>query len=214
MQEPNFIEAREKASEIILLQPSNTFPIDIFNLKFNNYNVIISSIQNYSIQTGTKIEDLLAKGNGQDAYTVANIRNGIHLILYNEEIDSLGRIRWSIAHEIGHLVLEHQEQGKSQELEADTFASQLLAPQCILKQLAKSGVNLSLDYISLKFGLSKEAAKNNINKIPKKLEKELGLLYDDYINQKYSDFIKEEMPNKYINDSYFEELEEKRNLWI
>ena len=33
------------------------------------------------------------------------------LILYNEKIKSRGRVRWTIAHELGHLVLRHFSKG-------------------------------------------------------------------------------------------------------
>lgn len=213
MKNVNFIKAREKASEILLLQSNDNFPIDLFNLNFKEFNIIIFSFQKYSKLTGVKIEDLFAQGNGKDGYSIPNIRNNISLILYNENIESSGRIRWTIAHEIGHLALKHKKQGAIEEIEADTFASQLLAPQCILKKLVKSRVNLSTKYLMEKFALSEKAAINSIKKITNKLENNNGLFYDEYILQKYISFIQGELPKNYIDDMYIEELEEKRNLW-
>lgn len=56
---------------------------------------------------------------------------------------------FSIAHEIGHIVLQHNYSGavgytqvdNALEREADTFAYQLLAPLCILRALNVSGAN-------------------------------------------------------------------------
>lgn len=209
----NYIKAREMASEILLLQSDNNFPIDLFNLTFKQCSIVITTFQNYSEITDVKIEDLFAQGNGKDGYTIPYIRGNVHVILYNEDVESCGRIRWTIAHEIGHLILGHDQQGEIEEIEADTFASQLLAPQCILKKLAKARINLSANYIMEKFALSEKASINSAKKISNKLENEKGLIYDEYIIQKYNTFIQKELPQSYITDMYIDELEEQRNLW-
>ena len=70
--------------------------------------------------------------------------NGLCVILYNRNI-SVERKRFTVAHEIGHIVLEHtsifgdcdQFSKNSQEKEANAFAGELLVPSDDLKNYVK-----------------------------------------------------------------------------
>ena len=50
-----------------------------------------------------------------------------YFILYNDNMD-INRIRFTIAHEIGHIALGHEESNDETESEADYFARHLLVP--------------------------------------------------------------------------------------
>ena len=71
-------------------------------------------------------------------YTIGKGR----LVLFDSTLSTSTRI-FSIAHEIGHIVLKHNYQGavgfsqadSDQEREANAFAYQLLAPLCVLKAM-------------------------------------------------------------------------------
>lgn len=65
------------------------------------------------------------------------------IIIYDDTIKSVGRKRFTIAHELGHILLGHvtpnelyarnsYKNSSSIEKDADTFASRLLAPACVL----------------------------------------------------------------------------------
>lgn len=70
--------------------------------------------------------------------------DGTFCILYNKD-RPIVRKRFTLAHEIGHIVLEHvsifgdctQHSKRSQEVEANAFASELLVPAVDLKQFIK-----------------------------------------------------------------------------
>ncbi len=54
----------------------------------------------------------------------------------NYNFDTLGeRARFTLAHEIGHIVLEHKEPSLEAEAEADVFAQLLLVPEAVLVYL-------------------------------------------------------------------------------
>ena len=72
-----------------------------------------------------------------------NIVDGKPVIFISSKIKNKGRMRFTIAHELGHILLGHVseenyrgEKNKaydvSMEREADLFASRLLAPACVL----------------------------------------------------------------------------------
>ena len=74
-------------------------------------------------------------------------------IFYNEKA-KVERLRFSVAHEIGHIWLEHESDCKRNEAEANHFASYLLAPTPMIVEL---GFDDAFD-ISEYFSISYEAA--------------------------------------------------------
>ena len=110
-----------------------------------------------------------------DGCTFYDRSNNRFLVLYNSSIKIPGRIRWTQAHELGHIVCEHFEILKScassecsdcnslyrdLEDEADYFASNFLAPFPMFKI---KGVRSPED-IQFYFGLSHEASKYRYEK--------------------------------------------------
>ena len=85
-----------------------------------------SSYKNYASKTGIDVSELSCNGMFEDAMII-NHTDDVKIILYNSDIESKGRILWSKAHELGHIVLKHKQQGEKEEIEANTFASQLLS---------------------------------------------------------------------------------------
>ncbi len=109
---------------------------------------------------------------GAEAKTVTTPQNDFFTV-YDPDVMPYTRIRWTIAHEIGHIVLGHfhdfaiDELKKSAaanggspvhvlELEADIFAAELLQPMPILRAIG----NLTVAQIQELCGVSKKAATN------------------------------------------------------
>ena len=140
-----------------------------------------------------------------DGYTY--FKNDTAFIFYNEDIDTTGRKTWTISHELGHIALNHTVQCCKNEKEANFFASQLLVPQCVLKQLIKNGARITPTYISEKFKISKEASENCIYVLNKVLDNDfLNTEYDDIIIDLFKPYIEKD----YSYDSYLDELENRR----
>ena len=49
------------------------------------------------------------------------------------------RLRFTLAHELGHVALRHGGEGEHEEREADCFASHLLAPRPVIRGLMERG---------------------------------------------------------------------------
>ncbi|MFI7551947.1 ImmA/IrrE family metallo-endopeptidase [Micromonospora sediminimaris] len=66
------------------------------------------------------------------------------------------RLRWSVAHELGHLVLHRgRSSGKQIEVEADEFAAELLTPRSAIEQAMPSKITLStLTMLKTQWGVS------------------------------------------------------------
>lgn len=73
-------------------------------------------------------------GVGADALTVRH--NGQYVILYNEYIDNERRRAFTLAHEVGHILLSHSgEDAEAEEREANAFAASLLCPEVLFRYL-------------------------------------------------------------------------------
>ena len=207
----NYIKARNKASEILILQESIDFPIDIYNILIPNKKIIFSTYQKYADKVGVTIDEISCNGEFNDAMVIK--QKDTYLILYNDDLKNKGRVLWSLAHELGHIVLDHKNQGEKEEVEAHTFASQLLLPQCLLKKLFKAGIKITIPYLKNKFGLSEKASMSCLKLVGNKLENEYDAEYDDIILNKCSKFIKKELSGLRDN-CYDEDMDNTRNEWL
>ena len=89
----------------------------------------------------------------------------LHIVLYNDDacFGNRGSRRWSLAHELGHIVLGHREGSWPDELEANCFAQHLLCPRPLLEVLPRPQEEL----LRIAFGLSGEAARNALREAGK-----------------------------------------------
>jgi hypothetical protein len=71
----------------------------------------------------------------EDGFSVE--RDGKQYIYYNDS-KPMGRIRFTILHEIGHIALEHQEESDVAESEANFFAKYAIAPPPLVHALGIS----------------------------------------------------------------------------
>lgn len=116
--------------------------------------------------TKSKIEDATDCYSLEDGYTVKKLRPGLNLILYNEEKYS-PRMKFTILHEIGHIRLSHTQDGPREEIEANYFAAQVIAPNIILKEIFSRGYPLTQNLLMSAFWISKECANKKISYLRK-----------------------------------------------
>lgn len=94
----------------------------------------------------------LAETASQDAFSISSPDYSRTQIVFEDRGTYFFRSRFSGAHEIGHIVLEHPRGGGLYELEADYFAGYLLAPHPLVSVLADRA------NITDKFGISQQCA--------------------------------------------------------
>jgi Zn-dependent peptidase ImmA (M78 family) len=134
-----------KLAVLKVIKKSNikSFPIDCFKLLDENK----FKYRTYSSQSTKKREKCISYS--KDAFTLKGI------VYYNDEMP-LGRIRFSLMHELGHKVLHHtDEETPEQEKEADIFASNILAPRMAIHYSKCKNQN---DVVKT-FNVSQEAAQ-------------------------------------------------------
>lgn len=201
---PRYGRTLRIAQNFIIQENINKLPIDPFVIAINNKWGVEKSgdiAKDLNFTREYVLNKFVKSKDGSAFYCFETTE---YKIVYNESVSSLGRKRWTIIHEIGHIILKHfedfnqtqitrgglsEEEYKVLEQEADFFASQVLAPPIILKSLNVSSV-VRLRTIC---GLSKQASENRYNnfinwlkrgKTATPLEKGILKPFHDFIHKK------------------------------
>lgn len=123
-----------------------SLPIDCFEL-LKNYDYKVYTYNELKYINSELYQLCFAYSNDAFIHKVTKIA------AYNDK-NSIWRIRFSLMHELGHLLLEHLGDSKCNENEADYFASCVLAPRILIHKLGCR----KADDIHDTFGLSYTAS--------------------------------------------------------
>lgn len=158
---PDIYYAEKEATQLLLDQRLFSLKFDVRNLKFKQ-RVLFDSMQNYCIKTRHTMRELSRVSDTHDGLTIKRTANGrdIFIVLYNDNIKNSRRRNFTLAHEVGHICLGHDDDGPVQEREANAFAAQLLLPRVLLRELVlKWDGSIHSDDVCAVFGASREATK-------------------------------------------------------
>ena len=163
---PNFKHVYEIANEILLISNTiSTFPFSVTKMIAEMTDIQCCSFKR-AMSYGVDINSL-----GSESAVIADY-NGRCIIFYNER-EPKERVRFSLLHELGHYILQHNLDTKDlklyekQEVEANCFAAQLLMPEQILLELRHRGKGIDSSFLMSKFHVSKEAAAKRIGTMNK-----------------------------------------------
>lgn len=215
---PNFSKAYVKANKYLATSHNiSTFPYSPRKLVKETGNGLIVC------RTFEKAKeyDVDVKALGSDSATLTKY-HGKHIIFYDNE-KSISHVKFSILHEYGHYILNHNLNCKDKELygiyevEANFFAAQLLMPDQIVREFMRRGQNITCEFLEKTFDVSQEAAEKRLETFRKTIPEfrnSSETEFDDIIRTKYIHLINSICP-KY--DTYdFEddlEMENQRNQW-
>lgn len=128
-------------------------------------NVRVITYESFCSRFGANKQSLEQRYH-KDGFTVAS--GGRYVIVYNQEISSVERQRWTITHELCHILLGHmcaEPSGPAlsvkNEREADALTAQLLAPLPVLHFCSVT----SAREISRLCGISMQAAGNRLEEL-------------------------------------------------
>jgi Zn-dependent peptidase ImmA (M78 family) len=141
-----------------------TFPFDAYRAAKTIPNCAVLTYQTFARDNGVSLSDVVAGLESDAGCSV--FKSGNYLLFYNNCSDVLKpRKIFTIAHEIGHIVLGHHrldvmeedkhEMYQHNEREANYFAATLLCPMPMVKVMNP----VSYAEIRQMFGLSKECAE-------------------------------------------------------
>lgn len=160
----------EKAKQIvadIIYDYDLKYPIDIIDLA----EKMGFSVIPYSFYKDLKNE--LYKMS-YDGFNWFNEKMNTFNIYYNDDIESNSRINFTIAHEIGHIVLDCNDNSEESNSLVDFFAAYLLAPVILIIDKNMKTVEEIKNF----FGISYEAAENSLKRANSRLN--CGFSYTNY----------------------------------
>lgn len=166
---PNFEKAQNAAYEELKISGGSCFPIEPEQIIAGYDYVELCSYSQFAQINHLSIQDVceyLASDDG------ATWQHGAYTIFYNDRVPSINRRRFTIAHELGHVVLNHTANFafsgskpndplyRAYEQEANYFAKRLLAPLPILYKIADNlpSHTISSNNIASIFEVSEETA--------------------------------------------------------
>lgn len=84
----------------------------------------------------------------------------MNMVFYDDRVESRERINWTIAHELGHIILAHTENSDDSQRQADEFAASFLIPEAVLRFLdLQKGSPLTPEEMTLHFPASFRACE-------------------------------------------------------
>lgn len=135
----DILRAEEEARKLLLAQNPAAIPVRVERLRLPA-PVLFDSVESFCRVTNTTV-DRLDEGSGclRDGCTVIARRGGrpLYLVLYNEKEKNLRRRSFTLAHEVGHILLGHTQDGDKEEREANAFAAELLMPRALARELRR-----------------------------------------------------------------------------
>lgn len=148
------------------------YPINMFRVfeRKKGPPILVSSFKDYKLwakSTGRNCPDEV-----KDAKCYLDEKTGAYIVVYNEK-KTKKRIRFSLAHELGHIILNHLNDERTEidrgglgdiayyamEGAANTFAGNFLAPPILIHERLAGG-HFDVDDVANFFDLSKQSVRN------------------------------------------------------
>lgn len=144
---PRYATITRKAYQLLAELEIAKFPVDPFEIIEQLDSLYLAAWTELKENTGVS-DPAGLKVRKLDAETIVKRGSGEYLIVYDDTIGYLPRIRFTLAHEIGHIIMGHFTEFEKTSLregvtpaekvvlerEADAFAAELLAPRTILRR--------------------------------------------------------------------------------
>ncbi len=126
-------------------------------------DVTFEGFSSFTKKTGVALSDPTPEG-----MTVRHA--GRYFVLYNDRTENERRRTFTLAHELGHIMLGHTgEDEMTEEREANAFAASLLSPAIVFHYLTfRDGRVPSVEEMMATFPLSREAAENRVRDLCRK----------------------------------------------
>lgn len=197
---PNYSAAEQEAYKLLIDDNIRKLPVKVKKIAKKFPDLQIKSYSWYAKNWDLTIKDVCELVNSDEGCCWYLKSQKKYLILYNDLVEHRGRIRWTIAHELGHYLLKHnekinkpiisrnslsEEEYEVFEKEANCFARTLLAPPPVITKFE------SIDAIGITqlCNISFEAAVNIFSFLQN--GKQMGVSYQKHssITKMFSGFI-------------------------
>ena len=120
------------ATELLLSQPRLSLQIDPRELRYDR-QIIFETIESYCCVTNQVRAELVTAGS-PDGITLRH--EALNIVIYNEKAPP-SRRAFTLAHEVGHIYLDHSSDDRENERQANLFAAALLAPRVLVREISQ-----------------------------------------------------------------------------
>lgn len=124
---PNYQLATNKAYETLIKHREFSFPIPVFSVLNSMKNICIHSYSEAADMLGVPFDDFFLIASSKFGFSVKNIKTNQIEIFYNNKKSEAVQ-RFTLAHELGHIILGHKKDTKKEDREANCFARNYLCP--------------------------------------------------------------------------------------
>lgn len=182
--EPDYKKAQEEAYKIVQICGQKKLPLSIKKIIKIFPNLHLQSYSKFAEKRNLTLEEVSTLLDSDEGCLWSK-NNTKFLILYNDKISNEGRIRFTLAHELGHYVLKHNQKSEKTKLtrysltqdeydvfekEANYFAKRLLAPIPLVYDYFNNWHKIASETVQDIFKTSLTVANYIINDI-RKMEK-------------------------------------------
>lgn len=127
---PDLLRAAHLACRCLIRLQQRTLPVDPLAILRRCRGTQLCTYEQAAERLRMPEDELLRLCGDADAFTVR--RERASLVCYRQG-GHPARLNFTLAHELGHVLLGHQVNGPAEEAEADCFASHLLCPQPVVQ---------------------------------------------------------------------------------
>lgn len=178
----SYYEIRELAYRTLELFEIRDFPIRTMDIASKISNLRVFSYAEWMKRFGLSYKEVVAFANSVDGCTTYDPTSDRFIILYNNYIQKVGRIRFTLMHEFAHVMLGHYKKDPNailsrkaltsiedpgMEREADMFAAEMLVPSFLLRFLPDEDYKYIQEVFDVSDTMSR-VALNRVNRLCRK----------------------------------------------
>lgn len=131
--QPDYDRAATAACRVLLRLQVDSLPVRPLEMLRRCRDTYLCTFDQAADVLNLDDDELDRLSGGADAFTFREMHGGRerYVVCYRTG-GNPARLNFTLAHELGHIVLHHQDTGPAAEAEADCFASHLLCPEAVL----------------------------------------------------------------------------------
>ncbi len=213
---PNYAKAQSTAYSTVENSSQNKLPLSIKKIIRSYPNLHLQKYSVFAKRRGLTLDEVFLLTNSEEGCLWMR-GDGTYIILYNDAIENTGRIRFTLAHELGHFILKHNEKtGKTIlpryslsdneydvfEKEANYFAKRLLAPIPLVDLYTANWHSVTASVIEFAFDTSMTLALYIIDDIKRRVQNSSITREGHPMVNNFIDFINQDTRSKICTTCY------------